>query len=105
MPGLPEPAELAEQVELSVHLVAHSPVTAVSVEMLVSPEMVEMPLLEEEVETVEQVKMAVLEVAVARPTVLELLAAAVVAAETLATVVAAETATRPATVVQADCKD
>lgn len=44
---MPEPldlAGLAEQVELSVHLVAHSPATAVSVEMPVSPEMVEMPL-------------------------------------------------------------
>lgn len=56
-------------------------------------------------ETVEQAQMVVLEVAVARPTVLELLAVAVAAAETLVSVATAATVTRPATVVQADCKD
>ena len=105
MPEPLEPVGLAEQVELSVHLVAHSPATEVSVEMLVSPEMVEMPLLEEEVETVDQAQMVVLEVAAARPTVLELLVVAVAAAETLATAATAAAATRPATVVQADCKE
>ena len=105
MPEPLEPVGLAEQVELSVHLVAHSLATEVSVEMLVSPEMVEMPLLEEEVETVDQAQMVVLEVAAARPTVLELLVVAVAAAETLATAATAAAATRPATVVQADCKE